>query len=122
MPEQGTVIIRAHGIAPEIRRKIENTGVGISDATCLYVLNVQNIISKYANMEYAIIIVGDKGHAEVEAYMGYACGRGIVVEGIAGLNLVPLNRDKYCVVSQTTQDKQVFDKVIGWLKKISKEA
>ncbi|MGR3309880.1 MAG: 4-hydroxy-3-methylbut-2-enyl diphosphate reductase, partial [Candidatus Brocadiales bacterium] len=112
---QSTVVIRAHGITPARRKQIEQRGAKVCDATCPHVKRVQSIISKYAKRGYSTIIVGDKGHAEVVGLLGYAEGRGYVVEDIDDAGKLPA-MEKICVVAQTTQDRRVFEKVTKKLK------
>ncbi len=103
----GRVVIRAHGITPNRQKEIEKTGAKVSDATCPHVMRVQNIIKRYYGQGYSIVIVGDKGHAEVVGLLGYAEGRGYVVGSMEDLEKLPL-MEKVCVVAQTTQDKRLF--------------
>lgn len=122
IPEKGTIIIRAHGITPTIHNKLKETGVHIYNATCPYVIKVQNIISKYAKQGYSIIIVGDRGHAEAESYLGYANGKGTVIESLEELQnfLKNINKEKYCVVAQTTQDVDKYNEITKQLSKTFK--
>jgi 4-hydroxy-3-methylbut-2-enyl diphosphate reductase len=111
----GTVIIRAHGIGPKEREEIEKSQLECRDATCPLVLRIRNIIRKYAEEGYAIVIVGDRGHAEVSALLGYAGGKGMVVEGIQDAEKIPPG--KVCVVAQSTQERRLFEKVVKELRK-----
>jgi (E)-4-hydroxy-3-methyl-but-2-enyl pyrophosphate reductase len=109
-PPQGsaiTVIIRAHGISPEDNEKIKETGVHIVNATCPHVGKLQGIIKRYALQGYHIIIVGEKDHAEVIGLLGYAQGRGYVVNSQEELAALP-PMEKVCLVAQTTQDRTRF--------------
>lgn len=115
IPKEGTVVIRAHGISPRIQRQLEATRISFCDATCPFVVKVQRIISDYARKGYIIIIIGDKGHAEVESYLGYAEGKGVVVDTVNKLDSIP-DGYKYCVVAQTTQDVQKFGEIVLALK------
>lgn len=102
-----TVIIRAHGLPPEEYQNIKNTGVSILNATCPHVGKVQGIIKRYASKGYNIIIVGEKDHAEVIGLLGFAQGRGYIVNSLEEVeNLPPL--EKVCLVAQTTQDEKKF--------------
>ncbi len=102
-----TVIIRAHGVSPDERQKIKDTGVRIINATCPHVGKVQGIIKRYALKGYHIVIVGEKDHAEVKGLLGYAQGKGHVINSLEGLALLPA-MDKVCLVAQTTQDRNQF--------------
>ncbi len=108
--EPGKVVIRAHGVPPQTTQGLKDAGFSIIDATCPRVIKVQNIIAKYAQQGYGVVIVGDRNHPEVEGLLGYAGGQGHIInhaDGIAGLP----DFDKVIVVAQTTQDDQLFDTV-----------
>ncbi len=82
--ENAVLIIRAHGIAPDERKKIKESGVKIIDATCPKVGYVQAIIKKHTALDYTVIIVGDREHPEVDGLWGYTEGRGIIVSTLEG--------------------------------------
>ncbi|MGB3998689.1 MAG: 4-hydroxy-3-methylbut-2-enyl diphosphate reductase, partial [Desulfomonilia bacterium] len=73
------LIIRAHGIAPDERKKIKSSGLKVVDATCPKVGYVQSIIKKHTGLDYSVIIVGDREHPEVDGLLGYTGGRGIII-------------------------------------------
>ena len=75
----GTIIIRAHGVPPESKGKLQQTGAKVHDATCPRVLKVQAIISRHRKEGYAAVIIGDKNHAEVDGLLGFTGGLGQVV-------------------------------------------
>ena len=104
---KGTVIIRAHGVSPAHKEKLEQAGATVQDATCPHVVKVQVIIKKYRQLGYGTVIIGDRNHAEVEGLMGFAGSRGRVVsrpEDVASLDMA----EPYIIVSQTTQDEASF--------------
>ena len=72
LPSGGSVIIRAHGVTPSVHKTLEEGADKIINATCPYVVKVQQIIARYSMKGYSICIIGDKGHAEVESYLGYS--------------------------------------------------
>jgi len=117
--KSGTVIVRAHGVGPEEREEIRRSPLECRDATCPLVLRIRNIIEKSANEGYTVVIVGDKGHAEVSALLGYAGGRGMVVEGVDDAADIPAG--KVCVVAQSTQERQLFEKAVKELRKKCEE-
>lgn len=110
-----TLIIRTHGISPEERRQIRAKGVKIIDATCPKVGRVQAIIKKYARRDYTIVIVGDKGHPEVTALLGYTVGRGIVVGTREEAERLPW-AERIGIVAQTTQGIDIYEEIIGIIK------
>lgn len=109
--QNSVLIIRAHGIAPQERKKIKESGIKIIDATCPKVGYVQAIIKKHAAIDYTVIIVGDKEHPEVNGLLGYTGGRGITVATVDEVERLP-RLDKVCVVAQTTQDLDDYNKIV----------
>jgi len=110
-----TVILRAHGVAPEERNRIKDAGNVICDATCPHVARAHAILKKEIKEGYRAIIVGDRGHAEVNGLLGYADGKGIVVENIKDLDDLP-EMERACVIAQTTQDRRVFQEIVESIK------
>ncbi len=111
-----TLIIRAHGITPEERKKIKEKGIRIVDATCPKVAHVQSLIKKHAARGYTTLIIGDKGHPEVNGLLGYTGGRGIVLDGSEEVDRLPA-LDKVCVVAQTTQSMDLFNAIMEKIRK-----
>jgi (E)-4-hydroxy-3-methyl-but-2-enyl pyrophosphate reductase len=112
VPEQqsGTVIIRAHGVPPIQKEKLQMAGATVKDATCPHVVKVQVIIKKYLKNGYGTVIIGDRNHAEVEGLMGFAGSLGQVVSNREDVNNLQLD-SPYIIVSQTTQDGTVFEEL-----------
>jgi 4-hydroxy-3-methylbut-2-enyl diphosphate reductase len=113
---EGSLLIRSHGIAPKERKRVEEMGIPIVDATCPHVLKIHSIIRKAATAGSSTVIIGDAGHAEVEALLGCADGKGYVVSSTEDIDNLPDLGDSVCVVAQTTQDEEVFDEVTSRLK------
>lgn len=106
----GTVLIRAHGVPPDIKSQLSDAGFNILDATCPRVIKIQTIIQKYTRQENAIIIVGDPHHPEVVGLRGYANSNGHVVKTLEEFEALPAF-DKAVVVAQTTQNARLFEKL-----------
>lgn len=115
MIESGTVIIRTHGVTPEVRSKIKERGLEKIDATCPLVAKVQGIIKKQANKGFYTVIVGDRGHAEVIGLTGFAQGRCSVIESLYEVSSLP-DMDKVSVVAQTTCETGKYEKVVDAIK------
>jgi 4-hydroxy-3-methylbut-2-enyl diphosphate reductase len=116
-----TIIIRAHGITPEERQRIKDLGVRILNATCPHVGKVQGIIKRHAQQGYTTLIWGDRHHAEVIGLLGYAGGKGIVVNSPEELESLP-QYEKVCLVAQTTQDETLFEVFSQTIRKKFPEA
>jgi 4-hydroxy-3-methylbut-2-enyl diphosphate reductase len=108
----GSVVIRAHGVPPQIKQGLVDAGCAVIDATCPRVIKVQTIISKYAKKGWATIIVGDKDHPEVAGLLGYAEGTGYVISHPDDLDRLP-PLEHGIVVAQTTQDGVLFNRIAG---------
>lgn len=111
-----TVVIRAHGITPARRKRLEAMGGVVCDATCPRVTRVQSIIRRYSTQGFTTIIVGDEGHAEVVGLLGHADHGGHVIGSVEEIDRLP-HMDKVCVVAQTTQDKRLYKEIADLLKK-----
>jgi (E)-4-hydroxy-3-methyl-but-2-enyl pyrophosphate reductase len=109
----GTVLIRAHGVPPQTKQNLKKAGYKIIDATCPRVIKVQTIIRKHAKKDYASIIIGDKDHPEVIGLLGYAEGKGFVVDNLDDLDSLP-SFEKAIVVAQTTQNTLFFEEIKKW--------
>ena len=112
----GTVIIRAHGVPPAHKQKLQESGARIKDATCPRVIKVQVIIKKYRQQGYETVIIGDRNHAEVEGLMGYAREQGYVVSNEEDARALEI-KNSYIIVSQTTQDENAFDSLSALILK-----
>ncbi len=112
----GTVIIRAHGIPPDEKKNLYDLGLQVKDATCPRVLKVQAIIRKYRQQGMITVIIGDRNHAEVEGLMGYAGSDCLVVSNESDAQHLDITGD-FIVVSQTTQDKESFDRICRIIEK-----
>jgi 4-hydroxy-3-methylbut-2-enyl diphosphate reductase len=105
--KNATLVIRAHGITPQFRKELEQSGIELCDATCPLVKHAQNIIEKYAVKGYDTVIIGDADHAEVVGLLGYAAGRGhVAANANEAAKLAPFK--KVNIVAQTTQQESVF--------------
>jgi len=114
------LVIRAHGIPPGFETAIRRLALEIVDATCPLVKHVHRTIAGYAGKGYATVIVGDKDHAEVVGLMGYADGRGHVINGPVEAAALP-RMEKVNIVAQTTQEEEVFLAAVEAVRKKTSE-
>jgi (E)-4-hydroxy-3-methyl-but-2-enyl pyrophosphate reductase len=102
-----TAVIRAHGVAPEVQKRLEETAAKVVDATCPFVTRVQKLAARAAAENRHVIVVGDPDHPEMIGVKGYAPEHAFVIKDdkeVAGLP--PLR--KPLVVSQTTIKAKTF--------------
>lgn len=69
---EGTLIISAHGIAPDVIKNAEAKGLKVIDATCPLVTRIYTIIGKIVANGYYVIHYGDPNHDETHGILGYA--------------------------------------------------
>jgi 4-hydroxy-3-methylbut-2-enyl diphosphate reductase len=117
---EGTVIIRSHGVSPDIYKKIEEKNIKIVDATCPIVKRIQRLVEALAKEEEEIVIVGNKNHPEIRGLIGYSRGKGIIVESEAEVKKMP-NKKRRAVLVQSTQDMSLFQKVAAALLEKTEE-
>jgi len=108
--DEGTVIFRTHGIKKEEEAYIKEKGVRIVDTTCPFVKRVQKHAMYLKKHGYTVVIVGDRNHPEVKSVLSYLGNDGIVLQ-----KPVPVHAKKIGVVSQTTQDKETFVRIVEGL-------
>jgi len=111
---EGTVIIRSHGVAPEIYKILEKKNIEIIDATCPIVKKIQKLVGRLAKEGEEIIIVGNKEHPEIKGLIGYSRGKGKIIENEAQAHSLP-RKKKRAVLAQSTQDLFLFGQVVAAL-------
>ncbi len=108
IPDGGTVIFSAHGVSQKVRREAEQRDLTVFDATCPLVTKVHLEVARYCKAGQEVVLIGHKGHPEVEGTMGqYRCptGHGGIYlvetpEDVATLQIK--NPEQLAFVTQTT--------------------
>ncbi len=106
--KDNTLLIRAHGISPKLRKKIEDQEISYIDATCARVVRSQKLVAKYYQDGYQVIIVGKNNHPEVKGLLGFCNGDGIIVYDRGDEEKIDLNK-KTLLIAQTTVDEERFE-------------
>ncbi len=109
------VVIRSHGIGKDQYEYLKEKNVTIIDATCPYVRKVQNIVNKYKEGGYKIIIIGDEHHPEVTGVNGWCGGDAIIINDKKNIPIIE-KYDKICVVAQTTIIESLFEDITNEIK------
>lgn len=112
---QATAIVRTHGITPQKRQALQDSGATLHDATCPFVLRIHGIIRKYVNMGWDVVIVGDRGHAEVNGLFGTSNEQAYIIEKEDEVDLLP-PLERACIVVQTTYNTQSFERLVEKLR------
>ncbi len=118
--EDGTVIIRSHGVEKRIYDKLEAKGVRIVDATCPFVKKIHNIVQKESAAGKYILIIGNPDHPEVIGIRGWAGEHAAVIQNADDIENIDFSKkEKICVVSQTTFNYNKFKDLVEIIKKKS---
>jgi 4-hydroxy-3-methylbut-2-en-1-yl diphosphate reductase len=103
VPPGATLVFSAHGVSRAIQQEAQRRGFAIFDATCPLVTKVHVEVAKLHREGYEFIMIGHKGHPEVEGTMGQLDSGIHLVEDAADVDRVaPAQTDKLAVVTQTT--------------------
>jgi len=113
--EGGRIVIRAHGIPPDQRGVLKQSGLEMVDATCPKVARVQALIRSHTRKGYQAVIVGDPDHAEVVGLVGYSEGPAYVIQGPEEVAALP-PIERVVVVAQTTQNGDVYRETVERLR------
>lgn len=115
-PEGSKVIIRAHGVAPEIYEEAEKRNIEIIDATCPYVKKIHKLVRNMREDGCTIVIAGDRNHPEVKGVNGW-CGNSALIANTPeeADAFAPID-GKCCLVAQTTMTRERFDGIYDKLK------
>ena len=103
VPTGSTVIFSAHGVSKAVRTEAEARGLKVFDATCPLVTKVHLQVAKVRKQEREVVMIGHKGHPEVEGTMGQSEGGMYLVDTIADVaQLQVAEPEKLSFVTQTT--------------------
>ena len=103
VPPGSTLVFSAHGVSKAVQQEARDRGFDIFDATCPLVTKVHVEVAKLAKEGFEFIMIGHKGHPEVEGTMGQLTSGIHLVEDVADVAKVqPAQTEKLAVVTQTT--------------------
>lgn len=116
--ENDTVVIRSHGVGKKVLEKLQDKRINIIDNTCPFVKAIHIKVEKYYNEGYTIIIVGDDKHPEVIGINGWCNDTALIIRNEGHQGFIP---NKICLVAQTTEKFENFQKVLIYLSNHCKE-
>ena len=112
--KEGTIIIRSHGVGPQVYQEAENKGLKIVDATCPHVKKAQLSAKKLVEEGYKVIIIGEKNHPEVKSIFEWSNKEAVIIETEEEAKKLS-SCQKLGIVSQTTVSGERFKNIIGYL-------
>ncbi|MBP7202553.1 MAG: 4-hydroxy-3-methylbut-2-enyl diphosphate reductase [Propionivibrio sp.] len=117
VPTGGTVIFSAHGVSKAVREEAESRGLKVFDATCPLVTKVHLQVARMRKEGREVIMIGHKGHPEVEGTMGQSPDGMYLVETLTDVaHLSVTNPSRLSYVTQTTLSVDDADRIVSALK------
>jgi 4-hydroxy-3-methylbut-2-enyl diphosphate reductase len=117
VPQGRTVIFSAHGVSKSVRREAERRGLKVFDATCPLVTKVHSEVGRIRREGREIVMIGHKGHPEVEGTMGQSPDGMYLVETPGDVSSLEVgDPEKLAYVTQTTLSVDDARKIVEVLK------
>ena len=117
IPAGATVVFSAHGVSQEVRADAEKRGLQVFDATCPLVSKVHVEVIRKRDQGREVVMIGHRGHPEVEGTMGQAKNGMHLVETLADVaSLEVADSDNLAFVTQTTLSVDDASEIINALR------
>ncbi len=123
IPDNNTVIFSAHGVSQTVRQEAEARKLRVFDATCPLVTKVHLEVARYCRDDYHVVLIGHRGHPEVEGTMGQCRQENNnsqihLVETVKDVENLRISQpEKIAFVTQTTLSMDDTQQVIRALQK-----
>ncbi len=116
--QNGTVIIRSHGVGKDVYERLEALNCRIVDATCPFVKKIHRIVRRESEAGKQVVIIGNASHPEVEGICGWCVTPAIVVSNIEEAENINVSVEKpLSIVSQTTFNYKKFQELVEIISK-----
>ncbi|HEX5828762.1 MAG TPA: 4-hydroxy-3-methylbut-2-enyl diphosphate reductase [Candidatus Limnocylindrales bacterium] len=107
------VVIRAHGVKPEVFERAESRGLEVIDGTCTWVIQEQRQLQQLVDEGYTIVLLGTPKHPEVVGLLGFAPDA-ILVDEEEDWDRIP-RRKRMALITQSTQPPWKFEKLAAFM-------
>ncbi len=107
------VVIRAHGVTPEVMERAEQRGLEVIDGTCTWVIQEQRALTDLVDQGYTIVLLGTPRHPEVVGLLGFAPDA-IVVDEEEDWERIPRTK-RLALISQSTQPPWKFERLAAFM-------
>jgi 4-hydroxy-3-methylbut-2-enyl diphosphate reductase len=111
--DSAAVVIRAHGVRPEVFERAEARGLDVIDGTCTWVIQEQRQLRELVDEGYTIVLLGTPKHPEVVGLLGFAPDA-IVVDEEEDWDRIP-HRKRMALITQSTQPPWKFEKLAAFM-------
>jgi 4-hydroxy-3-methylbut-2-enyl diphosphate reductase len=114
------VVIRAHGVRPDVMERANARGLEVIDGTCTWVIQEQKELLRLVDEGYTIVLLGTPKHPEVVGLLGFAPDAIVVDEEEEWEEKVP-RKKRMALISQSTQPPWKFEKLAAFMVNRSHE-
>jgi len=111
--EGAAVVIRAHGVKPEVMERAGDKGLEVIDGTCSWVTQEQKELARLVEEGYTVVLLGTPNHPEVVGLLGFAPDA-ILVDEEEDWGAIP-RRKRMALLTQSTQPPWKFERLAGYL-------
>jgi len=108
--DKGTLIISAHGVAPDIIQRAREKGLNVVDSTCPLVTVLHKAADYFIKRGFTVIVFGDENHDEMKGVKGHNPEKVICLKKIDSPEDLPEIEGKVAFISQSTQSMEAFDR------------
>ena len=109
------VLIRSHGVSPDVTRQLEETAAEVIDLTCPFVARLHDFVARYSADGSPVILVGQSDHPEVIGTIGCAQGAVYTVHDVEEAKAIP-HLERALAVSQTTFPHERWEAILPVLR------
>lgn len=120
IPENSTVVIRAHGVTPQALQSLKSRGLKIMDGTCPYVHYSQRKALELYESGYSVVIAGDRNHPEIRGILGLINDDAHVVKTVDDARQLP-TFERVGVIAQTTISPKKYQTILDALREKTRE-
>lgn len=118
-----TLVIRSHGVRPEVYDYIKNVRINFKDATCPFVKKIHNIVKRESTKGKIVLIAGNRDHPEVDGIKGYCEQDVYVFSTLEELKTLFKNHKNFVksaliLVAQTTFNSILWRKCVDFVNKL----
>ena len=107
----GLLILRSHGVSPDVEEKARQIATQVVDCTCPFVRHLHGAVRDFSAQGAPVILIGDAGHPEVIGTAGWCKGRVWVISTPEEVNALPDEAAEALLVAQTTFPPQRWEQL-----------
>ncbi len=114
-PEGSIMLLRSHGVAPQVEEQCRKKGLMIRDCTCAFVRALHKIVRDSGEKGMPVILVGERDHPEVQGTAGWCTGPCYIINTVEEVDSLP-PLEKALAVSQTTFSPSQWEMILARLQ------